>query len=57
METVKSILDGVTMGSTGRVDAHDPMVAETNEEIHKWVQEAAAHARAIHAHLNIHVTD
>ena len=26
-ETVKSILDGVAMASTGRADAHDPMVA------------------------------
>ena len=33
--TVKSILDGVTMGLTGRVDAHDPVVAETDEEIYK----------------------
>ena len=36
-ETVKSILDRVTMGLTGRADAHDPVVAETDEEIHKQV--------------------
>ena len=34
-ETVKSILDGVTMGMTERADAHDPAVAEADEEIHK----------------------
>ena len=27
-ETVRSILDGVTMGSAGRADAHDPVVAK-----------------------------
>ena len=36
-ETVKSILDRVTMGMTERVDAHDPVVAEADEEIHKQV--------------------
>ena len=45
-ETVKSILDWVTVGWTGRADAHIPLVAETNEEIHKQVQEAAIKARA-----------
>ena len=35
MKIVKSIMDGVTMGSTGREDAHNPVVAETDEEIHK----------------------
>ena len=34
VETVKSILDGVTIGLTGRADAHDPVVAETGKEIH-----------------------
>ena len=32
MENVKSILDGVTMGSTGRADAHDPVVVETGKK-------------------------
>ena len=41
VETVKSILDTVTMGLTGRADAHDAVVAETDEEIHKHVWEAA----------------
>ena len=56
-ETVKSILDRVTVGSTGRADAHEPVVAETDKEIHKQVQEAATKARAAHMHVNLHVTD
>ena len=35
VETMKSILDRVTVGLTGNVDVHDPVVAETNKEIHK----------------------
>ena len=45
------------MGSTGRADAHDPVMAETDEEIHKQVWEAAIQARASHTHVNLHVTD
>ena len=56
-ETVKSFLDGVTVCSIERVDAHDPVVAETDEEIHKQVQEAAGQARATHTCVNLHVTD
>ena len=56
-ETVKSNLDGVTMGSTGRMDVHDPVVAETDEEIHKCVWEAAIQTRAAHMCVNLHVTD
>ena len=56
-ETVKSILDGVTLGSTGRVDVHDPVVAETDKEIHKGVEEAAIQVGAAHMHVNLHVTD
>ena len=37
VETMKSILDGVILKSTGRADAHDPVVAETDNEIHKQV--------------------
>ena len=33
------------------------MVAETDEEIHKWVQEVAIQARAAHTHVNLPVTD
>ena len=34
-ETVNSILDGVTIGTTGRADVHDPMVAEADKGIHQ----------------------
>ena len=56
-ETMKSILDGITMGTIGRADAHDPVVAEADEEIHKQVWETAVQARATNVHLNLHVTD
>ena len=36
-ETVKSILDGFTMGTMERTDAHDPVVAKADKEIHKPV--------------------
>ena len=54
---MKSILDGVTVGLTGRADAHDPVVAETDKEIHRQVQEAVVQARAAHTHVNLHITD
>ena len=38
-EVVKFILDGVTVGTIGRADAHDPMVTEADERIHKSVKE------------------
>ena len=53
-ETMKSILDGVTVGTTKRADAHDPAVAEADKEIHKPFQETAILAQA--AHINLHVT-
>ena len=56
-ETVKSILDGFTMGMTGTVDVHDQVVADTDKEIHKHVWEAAVQARATHVHVNLPVTD
>ena len=34
-EAVKYVLDGVTIGTIGRADAHDPVVAEAKEKIHK----------------------
>ena len=36
-ETMKSILDRVTVRTIGRADAHNPVVAEADEEIHKQV--------------------
>ena len=56
METVKSILDGVTIGTIERVDVYDPVVAEVDEKIHKQVQETAVQARATHMHVNLHET-
>ena len=56
-ETMKSILNGVTMGTIGRVDAHDPVVAEADEEIYKQVWETAVQVRATHTCVNLHVTD
>ena len=56
-ETVKSILDGVTIGITGRADAYDLMVAEADKRIHKQVEETAVQAWATHTRGNVHVTD
>ena len=56
-ETVKSIQDGVPMGSIGRADVHNPMVAATDEEVHKQVWKTSVQARATHTHVNLHVTD
>ena len=43
------------MGTMERVDAHDPVVAKADEEIHKPVQETAILAQA--ACMDLHVTD
>ena len=56
-EAVKSILDGVTIGTSGRADTHHLMVAEADKRIHKEVEEAAVQARATHTHVNFDVTD
>ena len=56
-EAVKSILDRVTVGTAGRANAHDLMVAEANKRIHKQVKEAAVQVWASHVHVNLHVTD
>ena len=56
-ETMKSILDRAIVGTIGRVDAHDPVVTEADEEIHKQVWETSALARAAHVHVNLHVID
>ena len=54
---VKSILDGVTIGTIGRADAHDMAVAEANKRIHKQVEESAVKERVIHTHVTLHVID
>ena len=56
-EAVKSILDRATIGTIGRADAHDMVVAEAKEWIHKQVEETAAQAQATHVHVNLHVMD
>ena len=56
-EAVKSILDGVTIGTTGRADAYDPIVAEADERIHQQVEETAVQGCVTHIHVNMHVTD
>ena len=42
------------MESTERADIHDPVVAETDEDIHKHDWEAAC---MVCMHVNLHVTD
>ena len=55
--TMKSTLDGVTMGMTERADAHNPVVTKADEEIHKQVKETVILTRATQVHVNLHVTD
>ena len=45
------------MELTGRADVHDPVVAETDDEIHKKVQEAAIQIRAVPTCVTLHMTD
>ena len=56
-EAVKSILDGVTVGTIGRADTLGLVVADANEWIHKQVEEMAVQAQATHTHVNLHVMD
>ena len=56
-EAVKSILDRVTIGTVGRVDAHDPVVTEADERIHKNVEEMAVLSQAAHMCVNLHVME
>ena len=53
-DTIKSILDGVAMGITKRAHAHDPTVAQADEEIHKPFQETMILAQA--TQVDLHVT-
>ena len=53
-EIVRSILDRGTIGIMGRADAHDPVVAQANERIHKQVEEIAVLARATYTHVNLY---
>ena len=54
---MKSILDGVTVGTTEGADAQDPAVAEVDEEIHKAVQKTVNLAWVAQTHINLHVID
>ena len=45
-EAVKFILGRVTVGTAGRANAHEPMVAEADKRIHKQVEETAVQAWA-----------
>ena len=56
-EAVKAILDGVTVGTAGRADAHDLTVAEADERIQKQVEETAVQVQATHMCVNLHVMD
>ena len=56
-EVVKSILDGDTIGTIGRANAHDPTVAEAEERIHKQVEETAVQANDTHTCVNLYVMD
>ena len=49
-EAVKSILDWVMVGTTGRADAHDPMVAEGDERKDQKVEETAVQVQASYMH-------
>ena len=51
------ILEKVTVGMSEKANAHNPAVAETNEEVHQQVWETEILARATHAHVNLHLTD
>ena len=54
-ETVKSILDGVAIGTTERADAHDPAVTKADDKILKPFQETVILAQA--ACIDLYVTD
>ena len=54
-ETVKSILFGVTVGTIKRADAHDPVVAKADEEIHNPFQGTVTLSQA--ACVDLHMTD
>ena len=56
-EAVKSILDGVSIGTTGGADAYEPMVTEADVRIHKQVEETSVQGCATHTCLNLYVMD
>ena len=54
---MKSILVRVIIGMTDRADAHHPVVADADEEIHKQVQQTAILVQTAQVHVDLHVTD
>ena len=50
-KVVKFIQDRVTIGTIGRAEVHDPVVAEADEKIHRQAEETAVQARATHMHV------
>ena len=54
-KTVKSILDGITMGTTERTNAHDLAGAKAHEEIHKPVQKTVILTQGAHKDLHMSV--
>ena len=54
---MKSILDGVTVGTARRANAYDWTVAKADERIHQQVEETAVQEHATHTLVNLHVTD
>ena len=56
-EAVKSILDGVTIGTAERSDTYDPMMAKADKTIHQQVEETAVQGCTTHMHVNLHVID
>ena len=48
-------MDGVTMGTTKRADAHDLVMAKADEEVHKLVQKTVILAQA--TCIDLHMTD
>ena len=57
-ESIKSILDGITVGMMERADIQDLVMAEDDAEIHKPAQEMAilTWAACVHLHVAAWVT-
>ena len=56
-EVVKSILDGVTVGTIGRLGAHDLVVVGADQRISEQVEETAVQVSATQTCVNLHVKD
>ena len=56
-ETVKLILNGVSMGVAQQAGTHDPLVIKAGDEINKQTQERAVQALATWPRVELHVMD